>query len=792
MSQSTGAHTAVDSAEVVTPRTLALVGLAVLTASYCSTLYWVTTIAGGTAMFAGAVAVGLGAGVLLRETEPARVRRLAMVGGIGAAVTYYLASSASIGPEAPLRALGDALAMPTGISVLRLAAVDVWIAALLPIPVFLSTYLALRGRYEPAVAAGAWLVLFLALTGDATLLETLVGTVGAAVALGFGELDRQDGSVRGAEVLVALLAVMAVLAIAVPVVPSGSADALDPRSSGEGDAVLEGPGGGDGGAVTLDEQLISGDGLEMAGPVNLSPDVRFVVQSESEQRWRVGTLDSYTGDGWSRIGQSRPYLGALSGPPGTSTDVQQRYELRADAEAVAAARYPVDVDGPITDRLQVTSTGSLTLEGRMDPGVSYTVESEVPDASASDLQDAGTDYPQAIERRYTPLPQGTVPDRVGNLTEQVTAGASTPYERSVAIESYLQENWGYSRNVREPEGTMADGLLFEMDAAYCTYFASTMATMLRTQDVPARVAVGYSSGQWVGNDTWVVRGTDAHAWVEVYFPGHGWMEFDPTPTSERVDSQRSVIEQARADENVTDVDVSESLGQDLQFDRPSEPEDNGSDTDQGGDDDPATNGTDEIQTNDSAAGEVPEYAGGYSGVGYSMDPENDANTDYVQPDLESLVDDPTGANETEGNVTNSSETSPLESGDRALGGLDGIVLALLLVAGTVAGGRRVGLQQRLTHAGRVLWQPRRGPEADAERAMDRFERILERRFEPRGPGETWREYGRRLPAGTDDRARRAIELHEQIRYAGDLDREAVDELVDLVDGLARSDLPLFD
>src|SRR5699024_128288 len=115
----------------------------------------------------------------------------------------------------------------------------------------------------------------------------------------------------------------------------------------------------------------------------------------------------------------------------------------------------------------------------------------------------------------------------------------------------------YSLDVDRPDGSIADSYLFEMNAGYCTYYATTMATMLRTQDIPARFVTGYTPGQRVARDEWVVRGLDSHAWVEVHFPETGWVRFDPTPAESRSAVEESNLENARAG-NESNVDTNRS------------------------------------------------------------------------------------------------------------------------------------------------------------------------------------------------------------------------------------------
>jgi len=94
---------------------------------------------------------------------------------------------------------------------------------------------------------------------------------------------------------------------------------------------------------------------------------------------------------------------------------------------------------------------------------------------------------------------------------------------------------------------MADTFIFEMEEGYCEYFATAMTTMLRTQGIPARYTVGYTTGQKVDDTTYEVRGMNAHAWVEVYFPDVGWVRFDPTPGGSRLEAQQEVLESEAPD-----------------------------------------------------------------------------------------------------------------------------------------------------------------------------------------------------------------------------------------------------
>jgi protein-glutamine gamma-glutamyltransferase len=123
--------------------------------------------------------------------------------------------------------------------------------------------------------------------------------------------------------------------------------------------------------------------------------------------------------------------------------------------------------------------------------------------------------------------------RIAELAKKISGNANNPYEQSLAMEKYLQTNFTYTLNIQGKPGV--DPLtyfLFESRAGFCEYFATAMAVMLRTQGIPSREVNGFLPGEYndVAGD-YIVRASDAHSWVEAYFPGVGWLTFDPTPPS---------------------------------------------------------------------------------------------------------------------------------------------------------------------------------------------------------------------------------------------------------------------
>jgi hypothetical protein len=123
--------------------------------------------------------------------------------------------------------------------------------------------------------------------------------------------------------------------------------------------------------------------------------------------------------------------------------------------------------------------------------------------------------------------------RVAQLAQTIANSATTNYDKAVAVDRYLQTHFGYTLQL--PRATPRDpvaNFLFERKQGHCEYFAASMAVMLRTLRIPSRVVNGFRTGEF--NDLtsqYLVRASNAHAWVEVYFPGYGWVSFDPTPGS---------------------------------------------------------------------------------------------------------------------------------------------------------------------------------------------------------------------------------------------------------------------
>ncbi len=160
----------------------------------------------------------------------------------------------------------------------------------------------------------------------------------------------------------------------------------------------------------------------------------------------------------------------------------------------------------------------------------YIITSSIPVVDPEKLQAAGTDYPIHILHRYTQLPPG-LPGRIGGLAREITVNAETPYEKAVLVERNLQRlEYNLAMDPPPFDADGVDHFLFDQMKGYSEYFASAMVVLLRTEGVPARMAVGYSTGEETEvPGIYAVRDSNSHGWVEVYFPGYSWVPFEPTP-----------------------------------------------------------------------------------------------------------------------------------------------------------------------------------------------------------------------------------------------------------------------
>jgi len=248
--------------------------------------------------------------------------------------------------------------------------------------------------------------------------------------------------------------------------------------------------------------------------------------------WRGAVYSEYVGVGWRQgylDAVERPAHAAL-GPPERAgrRPLRQTFTLlAAQGRTLYAANEPQSVDAVVTVQRLTRSGELVALQGGARR---YRVLSLVPVVSGAELARAPAVYPDEIESAYLSLPLD-LPERVGELAREMTRGAETPYGQALALERALR-TFPYDLEVaKPPEGRdVVDYFLFDLQRGYCDYFASSMVVMARSLGIPARLAVGYATGEYdAQRDLILVREEDAHSWPELYFPGYGWIPFEPTP-----------------------------------------------------------------------------------------------------------------------------------------------------------------------------------------------------------------------------------------------------------------------
>ena len=257
-------------------------------------------------------------------------------------------------------------------------------------------------------------------------------------------------------------------------------------------------------------------------------------------KWRGISLDRFDGVGWQKSDRRRVQI-RPTGPsqfdvrPVEGTGEIVRYEVLLEPLATTTLFAPFQVRR-VSGRLQsmdMDTDDSIYSRFQSLRRVQYEVLSGVPLKSRpAAMADAAINdpIPSAISNQYLQMPTDTDP-QIRQLAQEITAPAATPLEKVHMVEAYLKRNYRYTLNLDWKPGIQPiSTFLFSAKAGHCEYFASSMAVMLRTVGVPTRIVNGFLMGEYnpVG-DAYIVRQSDAHSWVEVYIPGSGWTEFDPTP-----------------------------------------------------------------------------------------------------------------------------------------------------------------------------------------------------------------------------------------------------------------------
>lgn len=291
------------------------------------------------------------------------------------------------------------------------------------------------------------------------------------------------------------------------------------------------------------------------GPVTLADTPIADVEAQGGRFWRVRVFHDYVSDGWFSNDPDMLLIEAnkqgLAFPEfdlrWELTQTVRTYDGLGPGDALIAAGQPLRVSLPLRaavslvahpeDLVRSPQNGVFppapgdpsVLHSRqpLEPGEAYQVLSSLTEADEESLREAGITYPDWVTPRYLQLPD-SLPERVRLLAEQITNGLETPYDQAKAIEAYLRQipyNLRISGPARGQDGV--DYFLFDEQQGYCDYYASAMVVMLRAVGVPARYVRGYVRAERE-EGVYHLLESDGHAWPEVFFPGYGWVEFEPT------------------------------------------------------------------------------------------------------------------------------------------------------------------------------------------------------------------------------------------------------------------------
>jgi len=320
------------------------------------------------------------------------------------------------------------------------------------------------------------------------------------------------------------------------------------------------------------------------GPYNWPTDGQEVLSigAAHSELWKTENLDDFDGRGWV---EAQPSLSSLGpGPPAapapsllaTATWTQTLHIIIGNMytnEVVASgtAQTPTDVPGGVSPGL---SPGTWTANRQLGPGDAYAVKVYSPNPAPGQLETAGMAYPAVLAyyrqiflpalgahstsgtivfpefgslasagsgARYVASTMATTPYAAAyRLAKRLAAGTTTPYGFVARVQSYLRRNYTY--NTQAPiSADPIETFLFKQKYGYCQQFAGAMALLLRMGGIPARVAVGFEPGSFApATGQFDVHDTDAHAWVEAWFPGYSWVAFNPTPSADSATPRTSL------------------------------------------------------------------------------------------------------------------------------------------------------------------------------------------------------------------------------------------------------------
>ena len=300
-----------------------------------------------------------------------------------------------------------------------------------------------------------------------------------------------------------------------------------------------GLGNGNGGGVALDPLATLRGELNRTNPIQLLT-VQYIGDSKHNPFYlRQEVLDDYNGKAWTPSGdnQSLVTLGGSLAPDPPLAGPQVTYQASITVNSTLRGNAPIfanptSLSGP--SGASWNPTNQLVVTNRVNQDTTYTEDVSEIQPTTADFSVAGESLPPETLHRLTQVP--AMPPDVNKIVKSAVGTANSEYEKARAIFEFFvtpANHFVYSTSTKT--GTSGNDLLDFLNnrVGFCQQYAAAMAVMLRLEQIPARVVIGYTHRSPDQNGKFTVSTQDAHAWVEAYFDGAGWVPFDPTPLQQQ-------------------------------------------------------------------------------------------------------------------------------------------------------------------------------------------------------------------------------------------------------------------
>lgn len=282
----------------------------------------------------------------------------------------------------------------------------------------------------------------------------------------------------------------------------------------------------------------------LGGPATLNSKTIMSVYTDEPTYLRGSIRQKYTGYSWESIDTTWENYSLRKDFSGLTRNEKNNYYEEIDiqiayhsfASATIFSPYkPSEIyfNGNGYNKIKVSSDDSIFYSNGVYENESYLVRVQKPlpygilvslgvDLKKTDLENLDT---------YLQIPDEKITNRTRTLTKEIVKNSRTDFEKAKSIETYLRKSFNYNTDVSEvpAKQEFIDYFLFDGQEGYCTYFATTMAILLRLEGIPTRYIEGYLAQDLVETGEYEVKHKNAHSWVEAFIEPVGWMTFEPTP-----------------------------------------------------------------------------------------------------------------------------------------------------------------------------------------------------------------------------------------------------------------------